>query len=134
MKKSVHVSGKRKTAVARATASEGKGRVTINNISLDLYTPVLSRERIYEPLRLAGSQVNKIDVSVSVNGGGVSAQSDAARLAIAKALVAFTKSKSLEKTYQDYDRQLLVADVRRKEVHKPNRHGKARARTQKSYR
>ena len=134
MKKHIHVSGKRKTAVARATASEGKGKVTINRVSLDLFTPVLSRERIYEPIRLAGSQAEKVDISVSVNGGGVSAQSDAARLAIAKALVAFTKNKNLEKTFLEYDRQLLVADVRRKEVHKPNRHGKARARTQKSYR
>ena len=134
MKKVVHVSGKRKTAVARATASEGDGRVTINNVLLDLHSPELSRERIYEPLRLAGSQANKINISVTVNGGGVSAQSDAARLAIAKALVAFTKNKNLEKTYLDYDRQLLVADVRRKEVHKPNRQGKARAKRQKSYR
>ena len=132
--KSVHVSGKRKTAVARATARAGTGKVTINKVPLDLYTPTLSRERIYEPLRLAGKIVDKIDVSVTVDGGGVSAQSDAARLSIAKALVAFTKDKGLEQNYHDYDRQLLVADVRRKEVHKPNRHGKARAKVQKSYR
>lgn len=132
--KSVHVSGKRKSAVARATASAGKGKITINKIPINLYTPDMSREKIYEPIRLAGKVSDKIDISVNVNGGGVSAQSDAARLAIAKALVAYTKDKGLEQNFLDYDRQLLVADVRRKEVHKPNRHGKARAKTQKSYR
>ena len=132
--KSVHVSGKRKTAVARATASAGKGKVVINKVPIQLHTPDLSRERIYEPLRLAGKAAEKVDISVNVAGGGISAQSDAARLAIAKALVAYTKDKSLEQTFLDYDRQLLVADVRRKEVHKPNRHGKARAKVQKSYR
>jgi small subunit ribosomal protein S9 len=85
---------------------------------LDLTTPVLSRERMYEPIILAGDVVKKIDISVDVNGGGMSAQSDAARLAIAKALVAYTKNKKLEQTYIEYDRQLLVADVRRKEISK----------------
>ena len=134
MKKVVHVSGKRKTAVARATIREGSGKVNINNVPLSLCTPMLSRERMYEPLRLAGQIAEKVDISVSVYGGGVSSQSDACRLAMAKALVAFTKNKSLEKSFHDYDRQLLVADVRRKEVHKPNRQGNARARVQKSYR
>jgi small subunit ribosomal protein S9 len=132
--KAIHVSGKRKTAVARATAKEGSGKVLINNVPLDLTTPVLSRERMYEPIILAGDVVKKIDISVDVNGGGMSAQSDAARLAIAKALVAYTKNKKLEQTYIEYDRQLLVADVRRKEISKPNRQGNARAKRQKSYR
>ena len=132
--KPVHVSGKRKSAIARATASEGTGKVTINKLSLDLVSPALSRERMTEPIILAGDLMAKVDVSVTVNGGGIASQADAARLAIAKALVAFTKNKKLEQTYLDYDRLLLVADVRRKEVHKPNNHGKARAKKQKSYR
>lgn len=132
--KVIHVSGKRKTAIARATAKEGSGKVLVNNIPLDLTTPVLSRERMYEPIILAGDVVKKIDIFVDVNGGGMSAQSDATRLAIAKALVAYTKNKKLEQTYIEYDRQLLVADIRRKEISKPNRQGKARAKRQKSYR
>ncbi len=134
MKKFIHVSGKRKSAVARATASEGSGKVLINRVPLELYTPELARERMYEPLRLASTHASKIDLTVNVSGGGVSSQSDAARLAIAKAIVAFTKNKSIEQTFLDYDRQLLVADVRRKEMSKPNRQGKARAKVQKSYR
>ena len=132
--KPVHVSGKRKTAVAGATARTGTGKVTINNVPLELITPSLSRERMMEPIILAGDSAKKIDMKISVKGGGIASQSDAVRLAIAKALVAFTKSKSLEQAYLEYDRQLLVADVRRKEVSKPNRHGKARAKRQKSYR
>lgn len=132
--KTVHVSGKRKTAIARATARDGSGKVVINKVPLAMYTPDLPRERMYEPIRLAGKHSAKVDISVTVTGGGIASQSDAARLAIAKALVAYTKNKQLEQDFLDYDRQLLVADVRRKEVHKPNRHGKARAKTQKSYR
>ncbi|MFW6230862.1 MAG: 30S ribosomal protein S9 [Nanoarchaeota archaeon] len=132
--KSVHVSGKRKTAIARATATQGTGKVTVNNVPVELITPDLSRDRVQEPVIIAGIHAKKVDINVAVTGGGISAQSDAARLAIAKALVAYTKNKSLEETFLDYDRQLLVADIRRKEVHKPNRHGKARAKVQKSYR
>ncbi len=132
--KSVHVSGKRKTAIARATATQGTGKVTVNNVPVELITPDLSRDRVQEPVIIAGIHAKKVDINVTVTGGGISAQSDAARLAIAKALVAYTKNKSLEETFLDYDRQLLVADIRRKEVHKPNRHGKARAKVQKSYR
>ncbi len=134
MKKAVHVSGKRKTAVARATAAPGKGNVTINKVPIEMTYPDLSKDRMLEPIQLAGSHAKKVDVSVNVFGGGIASQSDAARLAIAKALVAYTKSEQLEETFLEYDRQLLVADVRRKEVHKPNRHGKARAKIQKSYR
>jgi ribosomal protein S9 len=53
-------------------------------------------------------------------------------LAIARALV--EKDKKLKEVFLDYDRQLLVADVRQKESAKPNSHGKARAKRQKSYR
>lgn len=136
MKKSqvVHVSGKRKTAVARATIKAGKGKITVNRIPLELFTPELSRDRIMEPFILLGDKAKKMDVSVSVQGGGNSSQADAARVAIGKAIVEFTKDKNVEQMFGDYDRQLLVSDVRQKEPSKPNRHGKARSKIQKSYR
>ena len=87
-----------------------------------------------EPLILAGDAANKVDIDVSVFGGGITSQAEAARLAIAKALVAFTKNDKLKEIFLGYDRNLLVADVRRKEPAKPNRHGQARAKIQKSYR
>lgn len=128
----IHVSGTRKRAVARATLKEGKGDVRINNISLEHITPRITRMRIQEPLILAGNTAKKVDIRVNVFGGGVTSQADAARLAIARALVEHTPA--LKETFLNYDRNLLVADVRRKEESKPGRHGKARAKRQKSYR
>ena len=81
---------------------------------------------------LAGDVAAGVDISVNVSGGGVSSQADAARLAMARALAKY--SKKLEKVFLNYDRHLLVADVRRKEATKPNTHGKARSKRQKSYR
>ena len=124
-------SGKRKAAIARARLAQGKGNVRINSFLLDTFQPEMLRMKIEEPLLLAGDSVKNIDIVVTVKGGGPSSQADAVRLAIARALVAH--NKKLEKIFLSYDRQLLVADVRRKEVAKPN-DSKARAKRQKSYR
>lgn len=134
MSKIIHTSGKRKRAVARATLRPGKGIVKINNLLIDIYEPRLYRLKLREPLLLADTVVSKVDIDVRVQGGGMSSQSDAVRLAIAKALLEYSKSEKLKEKFLKYDRTLLVADVRRKETHKPNRHGKARAKVAKSYR
>lgn len=133
MKKSevIQTQGKRKTSIARATLKSGKGKITINGQYLDNFGTEVSRLRIKEPLLLAGKIANKVNISVSVNGGGVNGQSDASRLAIARGLVKY--DESLKEIFTSYDRLLLVADVRRKEVCKPN-DSKARAKRQKSYR
>ena len=89
--------------------------------------------KISEPVLLAGDLGKNVDVNVKVMGGGAISQAEAARLAIARALIDHSKDSKLEKTFLDYDRRLLVADVRRKEVNKPNR-SKARSKRQKSYR
>lgn len=130
----VNTSGKRKRAVARATVKKGKGRVRINRQLLETIRPASMRLKMQEPLLLAGELSGEVDVSVSVRGGGPASQTEAARLAIAKGLVQYSKSAVLEDRFLSYDRQLLVADVRRKESAKPNRHGQARAKGQKSYR
>ena len=129
--KVIHQSGTRKSAVARATIKPGKGKIKVNGLLLDNYSDEMSRLRILEPLVLAGDLIKKVDISVRVNGGGVNGQADAIRLAIARALVDY--DQKLKKLYDDYDRLLLVADVRRKEACKPNM-SKARAKRQKSYR
>jgi len=126
----VHTSGKRKMAVARATITPGTGIIKINNFLLDHYGTPMLRARILEPVKLAGA--TKMDIKVRVNGGGQTGQADAVRLAIGRALV--QQDAKLKSVLLDYDRQLLVADVRRKEPSKPNSHGKARAKRQKSYR
>ncbi len=133
MKKLVHVSGKRKRAIARATLRPGKGYVRINNIILDAYQPEFARMKIMEPIMLAEDTAKQVDISVNVTGGGWRSQAEASRLAIAQGLVQITGSKELKNRLLDYDRMLLVADVRRKEVRKPN-DSKARRKRQKSYR
>ena len=132
--KSVIASGKRKSAIAKATIRPGKGIVKINNRLLDFYEPKLSRLKLREPLIIAGDLINKLDIHLNVLGGGISSQADASRLAIAKGLVKYSKSDKLKEQFLNYDRSLLVADIRRKEPAKPNRHGQARAKKQKSYR
>ena len=92
----------------------------------------MNQRKVSEPVILAGDVATKANVRINVHGGGVSSQAEACRLALARALVEF--DKKLEKTFLEYDRQLLVADVRRKETRKPNTHGKARSKRQKSYR
>lgn len=130
--KTIHVSGKRKSALARATLSLGNGVVRVNKMLIDYVQPHVYREKMREPLLLAGSVAKGVDISVNTRGGGIASQAEAARLAIARALAAY--NRELQKTFLEYDRSLLVADVRLKETHKPNRHGKARAKRQKSYR
>ncbi|MEM4248517.1 MAG: 30S ribosomal protein S9, partial [Candidatus Nanoarchaeia archaeon] len=84
MAKLVHVSGKRKTAVARATAKPGHGNIRINSKLLQLYEPEFYRLRLQEPLLIAGPKAAEVDINVTVVGGGKAAQAEAARLAIAK--------------------------------------------------
>ena len=131
--KKIHTSGKRKKAIARATIYSGKGIIRVNSQLLDNYTPEFSKMKIQEPLIIASSHAKKVNIDLIVNGGGFQAQAEACRLAIARALVEFTKSKELKQTFLDYDRNLLVADTRNKEPCKPN-DSKARAKRQKSYR
>ena len=132
--KNINTSGKRKRAIARATLKQGNGIVRMNSIPIEFIEPKMSRLKLREPLILAGDVANKVDIDIDVTGGGISSQAEASRLAIAKALVNFTKSDKLKEIFLNYDRNLLVADIRRKEPAKPNRHGQARSKIQKSYR
>lgn len=128
--------GKRKTAIARATIREGKGRVRINHKPVEIIEPEIARFTIMEPLILAGEdRLSKIDIDVKVEGGGFMGQAEAARVAIARALVEWTNDMNLKEKFMKYDRTMLVGDSRRTEPHKPNRSTKGpRAKRQKSYR
>ncbi len=134
MNTKIITSGKRKTAIARAEIKEGTGKITINKINYqNLHKfDVL---RIREPLLITEKVLGKInfDVMISVHGGGEKGQVEAARLALARAIVKFTQSAELERGFLEYDRNLLVADVRRKEAYKPG-DSKARSKRQTSYR
>lgn len=127
-------SGKRKRAVARAVITEGNGNVWINNRNYNTLN-FFDKLKIEEPLKLAEHVLGKLnfDVKITAKGGGEKGQIEAARIALAKSIIEFSKSKELAKEILDYDRSLIVADVRRKETRKPGA-GKARTRRQKSYR
>ena len=131
--KIVNVSGKRKTAVARATARKGEGRIRINNTPLEIYTPELARLKIREALHFAGNHANSVDIDIDVRGGGVMGQAEAVRTAVARAIYEFTGDESLKESFLGYDRTLLVNDTRRKEAKHQLGRG-ARKKKQKSYR
>jgi small subunit ribosomal protein S9 len=129
----VNTSGKRKEAIARAVVREGTGKVTINKIPIELYSPELARLKIQEPLGLVPEKAAKVDIAVIVNGGGVMGQAAAARTAVARGIVGFYKDEELEAIFRAYDRTLIINDDRRKLPKNPLGHG-ARAKKQKSYR
>jgi len=134
--KVVNMSGKRKTAVARATVKKGKGRVRVNSQPI----AELARRKALEPLIIAGAmdRMEDVDINVNVHGGGVMGQMDAIRTAIARGLVQYNGGaegidKVLEDEYRRFDRSLLVNDPRRKEPKHQLGRG-ARKKWQKSYR
>ena len=133
-KKIILTSGKRKTAVARATVRAGSGRIRINNVPLQIFEPKIARDKIMEPLLHAREEVWKqLDINVKVSGGGFMGQAEAARMAIARALLKWTRSSHLRTLFKEYDRTMIAGDPRRKESKKFGGPG-ARARKQKSYR
>jgi small subunit ribosomal protein S9 len=133
-KKVLVVSGKRKTALARAVVRPGVGRVRINMVPVEIFEPEIAREKIMEPLLQAGEDVWKqLDMNVKTSGGGYMGQAEAARMAVANALLKWTKSSHLRTVFTEYDRTMLAGDSRSKEPKKFGGAG-ARAREQKSYR
>jgi len=133
-KKVIVVSGKRKTALARAIVKPGSGRIRINKIPIEIVEPEIAREKMMEPLIHAGEEVWKqVDMDVKTSGGGYMGQAEAARMAVANGLLKWTKSSHLRTVFAEYDRTMIVGDSRRKEPKKFGGPG-ARARDQKSYR
>jgi small subunit ribosomal protein S9 len=126
-----NTSGKKKTAVARATVTDGSGKVRINSQPVEL---VVARLKMTEPFRIAEDELRDgVDIDVTVQGGGFSGQADAARTAIARGLVQHSNDAELREAFMSFDRSLLVNDVRQSEPKKWGGPG-ARARYQKSYR
>ncbi|MDD1717893.1 MAG: 30S ribosomal protein S9 [Methanoregulaceae archaeon] len=133
MAKIINTSGKRKTAIARATVKAGKGVVRINSVPLDKYGTELVRMKISEPLLLVPDAMNGVDVSIDVHGGGVMGQAEAVRTALARSILKWRNDPGIKDAYLAYDRTLLVNDSRQKESKKPHGRG-ARKKFQKSYR
>ena len=119
-KKKKAVVGKRKKAVAKAFIEKGKGIVKVNDMLLNNIKPEMVRLMIGEPLKLAGELSKKVNINVVVKGGGIVGQAEAARQAIVLSLIEFG-GKKYKKTFEEYDRHMIVKDSRRTEPHKPSR-------------
>ncbi|MBS3816304.1 MAG: 30S ribosomal protein S9 [Candidatus Thermoplasmatota archaeon] len=126
-------SGKRKEAIAKATIKKGKGRVRVNTIPLEIFSPEMAQLKIKEPIQLVGDKAEEVDIDINVQGGGIMGQADAARTAIANCFVDYLEDPELEELFKEYDRSLLVSDPRRKLPKQPMGPG-ARTKRQKSYR
>jgi small subunit ribosomal protein S9 len=124
-----HATGKRKTAVARIRLLPGSGSITVNRRGFEDYFPrETARMRILEPLQITETAA-QYDIFAEVNGGGNSAQADAVRHGISRALVAMAETlrPALRKA------GMLTRDPRAVERKKYGRH-KARKRPQYSKR
>lgn len=126
-------SGKRKTAIARATVRPGTGNVRVNSVPVNVMMPEIARSKVMEPILLSEGIAQEYDIDVEVGGGGFMGQAEAVRMAIARALVNLSKGSALRQVFTDYDRTMLAGDFRRKESKKFGGPG-ARRRKQKSYR
>lgn len=128
------VIGKRKTSIAKVCIKEGKGIITLNKKPLSFLTNFQQLE-INEPIILAKDVLGKFnfDIEINVKGGGSSSRVEASRLAIARAILKYTQNDDIRRAFLAYDRNLIVADTRRKEACKPG-DSKARAKRQTSFR
>ncbi|MEN9346864.1 MAG: 30S ribosomal protein S9 [Flavobacteriales bacterium] len=87
MASSTNTSGRRKCAVARVYLSEGTGNVTINGKDYKQYFPTLVLQyKVQQAFKLTGNE-GKYDVKANLDGGGITGQAEALRLAISKALI-----------------------------------------------
>lgn len=117
--------GRRKTSVARANVIKGTGKITINNKTSKEYFPsMVLHARVTQPL-IKVDGLTKYDIAINVDGGGITGQSEAIRLAIARAMVEIdpTVKKSLRAD------GLMTRDARKVERKKPGQK-KARKRFQ----
>jgi len=121
--------GRRKTAVARVRLFTGAGSITVNERTLENYFPRdTARMRILEPFEITETK-GQYDVLINVHGGGTTAQADAVRHGISRALVA--TSETLRPALRKAG--MLTRDSREVERKKYGRH-KARKRPQYSKR
>ena len=125
----VNTIGRRKTAVARIYVNEGKGNITINKREFTEYFPTTTLQYIVkQPLNIAEA-VEKYDIQVNLDGGGIKGQAEALRLAISRALMKIDPEVRKELKAAG----LVTRDPREVERKKPGR-PKARKRFQFSKR
>ena len=92
MKEVIDTVGRRKTSVARVFMSPGKGKIVVNKLPVeDYFKDEFKRSQALKPL-VAAEKQNDFDITINVKGGGLTGQSGAVSLAIARALVEFDDS------------------------------------------
>ena len=125
----INAIGRRKSAVARVYVTEGTGKITINKVELSKYFPSAILQYVVKQPLLALEATEKYDIKANLDGGGFTGQSQALRLAIARALVKINAEdmKALK------DHGFLTRDSRAVERKKPGQ-PKARRRFQFSKR
>jgi small subunit ribosomal protein S9 len=125
----INAIGRRKTAIARIYINEGKGQITINKRTFQEYFAAQTMQYVVlQPLNLLGVAEN-YDIKVNLEGGGITGQAEALRLAIARALVKINPEDKPQLRSQGW----LTRDSREVERKKPGR-PKARKRFQFSKR
>ncbi len=125
----INAIGRRKSAVARVYLTEGTGKITINKVDIDTYFPSkILQYVVKQPLELL-EVTEKYDIKVNLDGGGFTGQSQALRLAIARALVKIDEEDKKALRAQGF----LTRDARTVERKKPGQ-PKARRRFQFSKR
>ena len=125
----INAIGRRKSAVARVYVTEGTGKITINKVELSKYFPSAILQYVVKQPLLALEATEKYDIKANLDGGGFTGQSQALRLAIARALVKITAED--KKALKDHG--FLTRDSRAVERKKPGQ-PKARRRFQFSKR
>ncbi|MBQ5616264.1 MAG: 30S ribosomal protein S9 [Bacteroidaceae bacterium] len=125
----VNALGRRKSAVARIFVTEGTGKITINKKDLQVYFPSSILQYVVKQPLAALDVVEKYDIKVNLNGGGYTGQSQALRLAIARALVKINAEDKKALRAEGF----LTRDAREVERKKPGQ-PKARRRFQFSKR
>lgn len=119
--------GRRKASTARVRLTSGNGRFIVNEKEMAAYFPRLGAlDDILRPFNATGQEAQKYDITVFVSGGGVSGQTEAVRLGVARALVLMNAAW----TAPLRKKGLLTRDARVKERKKP---GLKRARKAPTY-
>jgi len=121
----VYATGRRKTAIAKVWLEVGKGEMTINGQTLDQWLGghEAIKKRVKQPLEVS-KQLESVNIVASTLGGGYSAQADALRHGISRALVSYDEQfRAILKPFG-----LLTRDSRKVERKKPGRRKARRSR------
>lgn len=113
----VNTIGRRKKSIARIYLTEGKGECTVNGKDFKEYFPTIALQyRVTQPFLITENE-GKYDVKVNVNGGGITGQAEALRLAISRALVQIDEGLKPSLKHEG----LMTRDPRMVERKKPGR-------------